>query len=43
MAEHSDERLFRWLNQRAERVSRLTARHPLLTGALVAAAIAAAV
>jgi signal transduction histidine kinase len=42
MAEHSDERLFRWLNQRVERVSRLTTRHPLLTGALIAAATAAA-
>ncbi len=42
MTEHSDERLFRWLNQRVERVSRLTTRHPLLTGALIAAATAAA-
>jgi signal transduction histidine kinase len=42
MAKHSDERLFRWLNQRVERVSRLTTRHPLLTGALVAAATAGA-
>ena len=42
MAEHSDELLFSWLNQRVERVSRLTTRHPLLTGALLAAAIAAA-
>ncbi len=42
MAEHSDERLFRWLNQRVERVSRLTTRHPLLTGALIATATAAA-
>jgi signal transduction histidine kinase len=42
MAKHSDERLFSWLNQRAELVSRLTTRHPLLTGAVVATATAAA-
>lgn len=42
MAKHSDERLFSWLNERAERVSRLTTRHPLLTGTLIAAVIAAA-
>ncbi len=42
MAEHSDERLFRWLDQRAERVSRLTTRHPFLTGTAVAAVTAAA-
>src|SRR5579875_522638 len=42
MAEHSDERLFRWLNQRVERVSRLATRHPLLTVTLLASATAAA-
>ncbi|MDE3132834.1 MAG: sensor histidine kinase [Acidobacteriota bacterium] len=42
MAEHSDEQLFTWLNQRIERVSRLTARHPLLTDALLASGTAAA-
>src|SRR5579875_2428867 len=40
MAEHSDERLSRWLNERAERISRLTTRHPLLTGAAIALVIA---
>ncbi|MDE3131652.1 MAG: two-component sensor histidine kinase, partial [Acidobacteriota bacterium] len=42
MAGHSDELLFRWLNQRVERVSRLTARHPLLVDACTAGATAAA-
>jgi signal transduction histidine kinase len=30
MAEHSDDLLFTWLNQRVERAGRLMARHPLL-------------
>ncbi len=42
MAAHSDERLFRWLDRRIQRVSRLTTRHPLLTHAGVATATAAA-
>ncbi len=41
MAEHSDELLFTWLNQRVERVTRLSARYPLLTDVLVAFALAA--
>ena len=49
MAEHSDELLFRWLNQRVERVLRWTLRHPLLvdtglaTGTLAASVIGLAV
>ncbi|HET9093929.1 MAG TPA: histidine kinase [Solirubrobacteraceae bacterium] len=44
VAEFSDERLFTWLNQRVERVSRLSARHPLgLDGLLGAGAAAASV
>jgi signal transduction histidine kinase len=42
MAEHSDELLFSWLNQRVERVGRLAARHPLMVGAVLAAGTAAA-
>lgn len=42
LAARSDERLFNWLNQRIERVSRLTARHPLLIDALLACGTAAA-
>jgi signal transduction histidine kinase len=42
MAEHSDELLFGWLNQRVERVGRLAARHPLMVGAVLAAGTAAA-
>jgi signal transduction histidine kinase len=40
MAEHSDELLFQWLNQRIERVTRMSARHPWVTDGLVAAAAA---
>jgi len=44
MAAHSDELLFRWLNQRVERVVRWTVRHPLLVDAgLTAGTIAASV
>lgn len=42
MAQHSDERLFTWLNQRIERVSRLSAGHPLLVDGLLATVAAAA-
>jgi signal transduction histidine kinase len=42
MVEHSDELLFRWLNQRVARAGRLAARHPLLVGAVLALGTAAA-
>ncbi|MGH2862540.1 MAG: sensor histidine kinase [Solirubrobacteraceae bacterium] len=42
MAEHSDELLFRWLNQRIDRVLRWTVRHPLLVDAALAAGTLAA-
>lgn len=41
MPEHSDELLFRWLDQRVERLARLSARHPLATDGAVALAVAA--
>jgi signal transduction histidine kinase len=42
MAEHSDELLFTWLNQRVERAARLMARHPLLVDSGLAAGTAGA-
>jgi signal transduction histidine kinase len=42
MAESSDELLFRWLNQRVERIIRWTDRHPLLVDAGLAAGTFAA-
>ena len=42
MADHSDELLFTGLNQRIERVARLSAAHPLLTDALLAFMLASA-
>jgi signal transduction histidine kinase len=42
MVEHSDELLFRWLNQRIERVGKLAARHPLVVGGVLAAGSATA-
>jgi signal transduction histidine kinase len=42
MAAHSDELLFRWLNQRVERVLRWTVRHPVLVDAGLASATLAA-
>ena len=41
MAEQSEELLFTWLNQRVERIARLSSRYPLLTDAVVALAVAA--
>ena len=42
MAEHSDELLFRWLNQRIDWAGRQSARHPLLIDALLASGTVAA-
>jgi signal transduction histidine kinase len=41
MGDRSDELLFTWLNQRVERLTRFSARHPLLTDAVLAAGTAA--
>jgi signal transduction histidine kinase len=42
MAAHSDELLFGWLNERVERIGKLTTRHPLMVGGVLAAGTAAA-
>ncbi len=42
VADFSDEPLFTWLNQRVERISRLSARHPLLVDGTLATCAATA-